>query len=385
MKTIFTLSFVRLALAFVPQKLQISEMFRPSFSFFVSLNNEKDGENEAERLRAQAESLRKEIENMENELGDTRPRSYPPTATTVDRETDEMSLIGKRVLVTGANGRLGSVVCRYLLRNHPQTEIVAAVHVVGENSSTARGYGRLAYEVGAEDGVGTIGSAWSADDRVASFEWDESMSEYNLQNIRIVEVELLDPVQCQSVVEGCDAVVWCATDFQGNQPRSVSSLNLAFLARAVANPTKGRVEVEGLENMLGALKQARQNKDRNSGRTPKNDPINFVLASTAPDALDDVETPFGSFKGIKRQGEQLLRDYPSLTHVIVQIARFEDFFVPEGKEIYREDSDYNDARTTRDRKKTLRKINRRDAALALVDALTDESVRGKTVQIWTAT
>ena len=56
----------------------------------------------------------------------------------------------KRVLILGANGRLGSMVTRHLLRTHGKEtkEVLAAVHFVGQ--ATTRGYGRLSwYEVGA--------------------------------------------------------------------------------------------------------------------------------------------------------------------------------------------------------------------------------------------
>jgi hypothetical protein len=101
-------------------------------------------------------------------------------------------LDGKNILLVGANGRLGSMVCRRLLRQYPEiANVVAMVHVVGENSETSRGYGRLAYEVGAEDGRGSIGPAWSAEERTATFEFDEEiMTPYNLQKLRIVECEV---------------------------------------------------------------------------------------------------------------------------------------------------------------------------------------------------
>lgn len=295
-----------------------------------------------------------------------------------------MSLKGKRVLVAGANGRLGSMVCRYLLRNYPGVEVVAAVHYVGEDSPTARGYGRLSYEVGAEDGVGSIGPAWNADERTATFQYDaETMGGYNLQNLRLVECELLDPVQCQSVSEGCDAVIWCATDFNGNRPRAISGLNVAFLFRAAANPDKGRVEIEGLQNMLGALKQARQDKNWSKGKSaPANDPVNFVLVSSSPQAFENFETPFGEFNAIKREGEEMMkRDFPSLTSTVIQIPRFEDNFVDEGLDIMLEESS---SAVATEREKALRKINRRDAAKAVVDALLNEELVGKTVQVWTS-
>lgn len=125
----------------------------------------------------------------------------------------------------------------------------------------------------------------------------------------------------------CDAVIWCATDFNGNQPRAVASLNVALLFRAVSRPTKGRVEVEGLQNMLSALKRVKQDgRWKRSGDEPprqlqsslvggntsgnknkaKNDPIEFVLVSITPEAYLDYETPFGSFSGIKQQGENMV-------------------------------------------------------------------------------
>ena len=357
-----------------------------------SKENPSDNEN-AESLQRKANELRDQIRKMEEQLGDVR-RSRAgdnkgaagvPTPPQEDASTTgKMTLDGKRILVTGSNGRLGSMVCRHLLRNYPKTEVVAQVHYVGEDSPTARGYGRLSYEVGAEDGVGTIGPAWSAEERTATFRYSDEMKDYNLQNLRIVEAELLDPVQCNSIMEGVDSVIWCATDFNGNQPRAVSGLNVAFLFRAVARPAKGRVEIEGLENVLGALKASKQDR-RWKGEGPPSpssaDPVNFILVSTTPEAFEDFETPFGSFIGLKRQGEEMLRSrFPSLTSTVVQLGRFDDNFVEESLELRRDfDGVVNSER--RDR----RLINRRDAARAVVEALLDEELVGKTTQVYTAT
>jgi hypothetical protein len=280
------------------------------------------------------------------------------------------------------------MVCRHLLRNHPSTQVVAAVHVVGENSPTARGYGRLSYEIGAEDGIGSLGSAWGTrEERTATFRYDaETMGGYNLQNLRVVECELLDPVQCRSVVEGCDAVIWCATDFDGNTPRAVSSLNVALLFRAVSRPAKGRVEVEGVLNMLGALKkelQERRRRQPQASGIPEHSLVNFVLVSTAPDAYVDYETPFGSFRGIKRQGESLLGDFPSLAAAVLQMGRYDDGFVGEGLDIVMEPA-AGAVEADDSNKRARRKINRRDAARAAVEALVNESLIGKKMQVWTA-
>jgi hypothetical protein len=344
------------------------------------------GEEEAARLQKRAEELREQIRKMEESLGDSRPRNYDiPTQPSVAaiRDNEGMSLQNKRVLVVGSNGRLGSMVCRHLLRNHPTTQVIAAVHYVGENSPTARGYGRLSYEVGAEDGIGRIGPAWSSEERTATFQYsDATMKDYNLKNLRIVEVELLDPIQCQTVTEGVDSIIWCATDFNANQPRAISGLNLAFLFRAVANPTKGRVEIEGLRNILGGLVANRRDSRRDAimGKptsSPQNDPTNVILVSAAPQAYEDFETPFGTFNGLKREGEQLLKnEFPSLTHTILQMGRYEDNFVDESLDILMDQGGAEDERR--------RRINRRDAARAAVDALINEQVKGKTVQVWTA-
>ena len=371
-------------------------------SYHTSLaesSTSSDDDEESARLRARAEELRDQIRKMEGDLGDKRGREYiapVPAPSTAVAEPAGMSLRNKRVLVVGANGRLGSMVVRHLLRNNPKTEVVAAVHVVGENSPTARGYGRLAYEIGAEDGVGSIGPAWSADDRVASFEYTSAMESYNLQNCRVVEVELLDPVQCNTICEDVDAVVWCATDFNGNTPRAVSGLNVAFLFRALADPTKGRVEIEGLRNILGGLKNAKQSKNWSKDRASSdagetasstdldgpNDPLSFVLVSTAEDAFGDYETPFGEFNAIKREGEMLLKEFPSLSHCVLQMAKYEDNFVEEGQECLREEGKAKTEGTDAgDRSR--RRINRRDAAREVSKALTDETLRSKVVECWT--
>jgi hypothetical protein len=173
--------------------------------------NEQNSEQEdaAERWKIQAKELREQIQKMEDNLP-SRTRSTSSLSSTdeiseVEATINELSynlikknkepasiLDGKRILVVGANGRLGSMVCRKLLRTYPEIkELIAMVHVVGENSETSRGYGRLSYEVGAEDGRGTINPAWDLQDRNAYFEFDEEvMSDYNLQKLRVVEGEV---------------------------------------------------------------------------------------------------------------------------------------------------------------------------------------------------
>ena len=131
-------------------RIPIAARHRLKTNLFESPENN----DEAERLQEKAKELREQIRKMEENLPATRGRNnnaqYIPAPKIVEiEEIEGKSLKGKTVLVVGANGRLGSMVTRYLLRNHPEVkEVLASVHYVGQASS--RGYGRLSYEVGAE-------------------------------------------------------------------------------------------------------------------------------------------------------------------------------------------------------------------------------------------
>ncbi|KAL3826807.1 hypothetical protein ACHAXA_000633 [Cyclostephanos tholiformis] len=384
-------------------------------------------EDEANRFRRRAEELRAEARILESRMDDERsrrkiasPRRNGDDGGGDDEDDDDLgkkrtkSLRDKRVLIVGANGRLGSMVVRHLLRTHPEVrEVVAAVHYVGEAST--RGYGRLSYEVGAEDGIGTIGSAWSGDDANARFVYDPNvMSGYNLNKLRIVEVELLDPTQVRTITEDVDAIIYCATDFEGNRPRAISSLNAAFLFRAVSNPTKGRVEIEGLRNclegLLGGINERRWKEERRTssvpgavvtgggrGRREGGSPTRFVLISSSPDAYGNFETPFGEFNGLKRQGERMvMEDFPSISRTVLQFGKFDDNSVAEGQElryaIAEEDTVVVDGVVNAARRGNggaegdgmQGRINRRDAARAAVEALLDDDIEGKKVQVYTA-
>lgn len=130
-------------------RIPIAARYRLKTNLFESPENN----DEAERLQEKAKELREQIRKMEENLPAARGNKnaqYIPAPKPVEiEEIEGKSLKGKTVLVVGANGRLGSMVTRYLLRNHPEVkEVLASVHYVGQASS--RGYGRLSYEVGAE-------------------------------------------------------------------------------------------------------------------------------------------------------------------------------------------------------------------------------------------
>jgi len=355
---------------------------------------------EAERLLAEARKLRAAASDIEDDIPPRpfvagAPPDAAPGAGRFDWEggSGGHPLRGKRVLVTGANGRLGSMVCRYLLRECPGCEVIAAVHYVGE--ATTRGYGRLSYEVGAEDGVGSIGAAWS-EDRTATYQYDpETMGGYNLQNLRVVDIELLDPVECTAVTKDVDAVVWCATDFNANKPRAISGLNFAFLFRAVAAPTKGRVEIEGLRNILEGLRESKLARRFAAARRgevlapagTEEGLTSVVLASAAEDALADFVTPLGDFRALKREGEAMLREeFRELSHCVLQMYRYdenEEGLDGQFEEVVAGDDIARGGVPTVE--KMRRKINRRDAARFCADTITDSEQRGKTLEVWTVT
>merc|ERR1712232_1094923 len=95
-------------------------------------------------------------------------------------------------------------------------------------------------------------------------------------------------------------------------------------------------------------------------------PINVVLVSVAPNVFGDFETPFGTFKDIKRQGEELLKkEFPSLSYTILQMGKYNDNFVDENLTLQMEVSQ-DDGDVLQERK---RNIHRRDAARAVGEAL----------------
>ena len=386
-----------------------------SFTSLSAISDDNNNNEDAQKLQEKAQKLREQIRQMESTIGDKRSNNNALYIKKKEPDNDQddqdgNSLKNKRVLVVGANGRLGSMVTRYLLRTYGNEikEVVAACHYVGQ--ATTRGYGRLSYEVGAEDGVGTIGAAWDGEDANASFQYDpETMDGYNLNKLRIVEVELLDPVQVLTITEDVDAIIFCATDFEGNRPKAVASLNAAFLFRAVADPTKGRVEIEGVRNCLeGFLNGINQRKWKDrlepggdvDSTKKKTCPTQFVLVSTAPDAFGGFETPFGEFNGLKRQGERIvMEEFPSISYSVLQMGKFDDNFVEEGQPIQYAvaeedtvvvDGVVNDKRSSgigsssNNADGMQKRINRRDAACAAVEALIDEGIRGKKVQCYTA-
>ena len=105
------------------------------------------------------------------------------------------------------------------------------------------------------------------------------------------------------------------------------------------------------------------------------------------------ETPFGEFNGVKRQGERLvMEEFPSVSYSVLQMGKYDDNFVQEGQELQYamaekdtvvEDGVIGAAKPVSD-DGMQKRINRRDAARAAVEALLDEDIEGKKVMCYTA-
>ena len=305
---------------------------------------------EIDRLLREASSLRSSASELEKVLVDQRRESGEEERRKLELEEEEGKKRRGRVVVFGANGEFGAVVVRTLLREYPSVDVVASVHDISDE--TTRGYGRLSYMVGAEDGIGTINPAWS-DDKTSTFEYDPvGMKGYNLQNCRIVECEILDPRQVETVVEGCDACIFCASDFKGNRPRAISTFSPGLLFRGVVDFDKGRVEVDGVKNVLSALE--REQKRRRAVAGNKNIlAVNFVYITPYLPCFRDFPTTGGSFKEVKTLGENIVLNYGKendlssvfestppaaavggggeLNTAVMRIAKFSDDFPTEDK------------------------------------------------------
>ena len=134
------------------------------------------------------------------------------------------------VAVAGANGRVGSAVCRTLLRDHPQVSVRALVRSA---SDPYKGYGRLSYEVGAEDGKMDLRAAWAMDENGGfaapqTIEFDADVqSGYGLDRLEIRECELRYGKDVDEALSGVDAVVWAASAFNSFRQRIPDRLDSA--------------------------------------------------------------------------------------------------------------------------------------------------------------
>lgn len=197
------------------------------------------------------------------------------------------------VAVAGANGRVGAIVCSRLLRDHPQVTVRALVRKASE---AYQGYGRLSYEVGAEEGEIDLRPAWEWNEEAGRFAapaqvtFDAStVASYGLDRLEIRECDLRLSKEVEEAVGDVDAVIYCASSFDSfrqRRPEALNALASGVSDRAMAlfelrlgdalfgKPGKGEAEaeraeeasgktadVEGVQHVLDSLSRARKRRE----------------------------------------------------------------------------------------------------------------------------
>ena len=282
------------------------------------------------------------------------------------------------IAVAGANGRVGSMVCRELLRNHPQVTVRALVR---DAYNPYEGYGRLSYEVGAEDGKMELQAAWRQGEdggfaQPAKIEFDEDVQAgYGLDRLEIRECELRYPKDVEAVLSDVDAVVYAASAFNAQRQRlpdrvdeaagKIANAGMALFELRFGDALFGErrgggddaegsdsskerraeargktADVEGVQNALRVLQKARGRRASLAALTggqaggSAEIGVPFVLISSSA-ALGYDASPYSSevreneFGFRKREAESSLRA-SGLEHVIVRPSQMDDTRLEEG-------------------------------------------------------
>lgn len=344
--------------------------------------------------------------------------------------------------VVGANGRVGSMVCRELLRNHPEVTVRALVRT----ATDTMGYSRLSYEIGAEDGKQTITPAWSDNGRggiggTRTMEFDEKVQGgYGLDRLNIRECEVRYKPDVEDALGDVDAVVYCASSFDRSRNRlpdgiggAVDAINrfglnlftLNFGERQKDNAAERKeaargktADAEGLENVLSTLRDSFEKKRRisalvggSSSANPMDGLPKIVAVSAASQLIINInpfdgsieENEFGFFK---RQGEMAIKD-SGLDAIVVRSAAIDEVRSIYDKEVNSilteaDDSDFDRIpakyRVSND-EANKRRIHPKDLARYLVKCLSGDALKSagatkeseeatserasKTAEVWT--
>ena len=142
-------------------------------------------------------------------------------------------LEGCTVVVAGANGRVGSMVCRHLLRTQPGVRVRALVR----SADRTEDYARLSYEVGAEEARYALRPAWSLapEEDGGGLAWPtqaqfdpQIQGDYGLERLELVPCELRHEDDLKAALRGADAMIYCATDFSAGRRRIPQQLDNAL-------------------------------------------------------------------------------------------------------------------------------------------------------------
>mmetsp|Transcript_127935 Transcript_127935/g.239303 ORF Transcript_127935/g.239303 Transcript_127935/m.239303 type:complete len:467 (-) Transcript_127935:84-1484(-) len=346
---------------------------------------------------------------------------------------DEVPKLSKcTIAVAGANGRVGSSVCRELLRRNPEVTVRALIR---DANDPMYGYGRLSYEVGAEEGRYNIKPAWVYDEDSGRFgaqtmEFDEErQGGYGLDRLEIREVDLRYGKDAALAFADVDAVVYCATAFDGRRNRlpervadtanAINKAGMAFFELRFGDllfgnkgqddenarrreEVKGRIaDVEGLDLAVQVFEKAKGRRAQlnkltggQPGSTTTQLPIDFVLVSSAAAlCYSDISGEENGFGKAKRMGEAILRE-TSLPHLIIRAAEIDETVTPDMLDVKLDEkppiagpAGYTSQGPSADRNAVLsRRINPRDIARYIADQICqplEGNSTSKTVEVWT--
>ena len=272
-----------------------------------------EDDDDPELLLAKAEFLRQEAAYLEASMPKSENFGRPE-----QEESREPSLAGKTVVVTGANGIVGSVVTEELLRRG------CTVRAIVRSAEDKGAYERLSYAVGAESLQGEIEAPWILRDTseggplfnspaIYAAPEDDSLADTSdeayagltpyaqnqvvaaraarkLRKLEIRSADLRNEKECTGVAFGADAVIYCAASLKPDGARSrgddaggrlleeagrLFELRLPQFDRVkAASEGEGAADVEGVEFLAKALAK-NLSRDR-----PKPDrPLAFILLS----------------------------------------------------------------------------------------------------------
>jgi len=312
------------------------------------------------------------------------------------------SLLGKTVFVAGANGRLGSRVCKLLLRRG------CTVRASVRGTEKVEDYSRLSYEIGMEEAEYDIQAPWIR--KSIEVNATEEMKSYNIGKLVVVECDLLDEKNVARAVKGCDAVVYCASSFDGGRiklkapdvfsPQALFSVTDRIFLESVRQADRDReaassgaiegfLDREGValaakallaDQRLRAMSGTNMPRPASEGGETKINP--FVLVTARKGALPKrggVAGVLPAMEGydveeIKSEGEKLLAEAGLSSSVTIAMARYDENFAGEGQIPILEGA--------KDDKEKV--ISRLDAALMTVIAMiSDQAEASSKVEVFT--
>jgi len=306
------------------------------------------------------------------------------------------ALLGKTVFVAGANGRTGARIVKLLLR------MGCTVRAGVRGTEKVEDFARLSYEIGAEEGEYEIVAPWVR--KSIEITGTAAMIPYNIGKLVVTECDLLDPNNVARAVKGCDAIIYCASSFDGGRiklrapqvfsPEALFAVTDRIFLESVregdrereaarGTPVEGVVDREGVALAASALLKDQRLQAMGGSSMPRDAKgtklTPFVLVSAKRDALPKR----GGFAGVlpafegydveemKTEGAKLLKEAGLTGSVTLEMSRYDENFAGEGRRPV-----FSPGGSTWVKGEKQKVISRLDAALAAVLALIADQAGG---------